>query len=104
MWSDFQRKHSFTNDGFNPTLVGIEHINEFVQLGCRSVGEKKGGQLIHEKLRFLVFLELDQTHGRGKSTGLGLAITKKIIEGHGGVIEVESQVGFGTTFSFDLPL
>jgi len=38
------------------------------------------------------------------STGLGLAITKRIIDAHGGKIEVESHVGRGSTFSLILPL
>ena len=39
-----------------------------------------------------------------KSTGLGLSIVKKIIDAHKGIIEVLSQVGVGSTFSFKLPL
>lgn len=38
------------------------------------------------------------------STGLGLAITKKIIEAHNGTVEVESREGMGSTFRLMLPV
>jgi signal transduction histidine kinase len=34
---------------------------------------------------------------------LGLAISKSIVEAHGGQIVVQSRVGHGTTFTFTLP-
>ncbi|EIQ3825044.1 two-component sensor histidine kinase, partial [Staphylococcus pseudintermedius] len=37
------------------------------------------------------------------SNGLGLAISKSIIERHGGRIEVESKIDHGTTFTIFLP-
>jgi two-component system sensor histidine kinase KdpD len=41
---------------------------------------------------------------RVQGTGMGLAIVKAIVEAHGGRIEVTSQLGHGSVFSFGLPL
>ncbi len=43
------------------------------------------------------------TAGDAQGTGLGLAITQEIVERHGGRLEVESQVGAGSTFRIRLP-
>ena len=43
------------------------------------------------------------TAGDAQGTGLGLAITQEIVERHGGHLDVESQVGAGSTFRIRLP-
>jgi PAS domain S-box-containing protein len=53
---------------------------------------------------FVEFQQLDSGAARRfDGTGLGLALTKKIIEFQGGRIDVESELGVGTTFLVYLP-
>ena len=52
---------------------------------------------------FEMFNQLDHANTRVQGgTGIGLCITKKLVELHGGTVWVESQVNKGSTFSFSL--
>jgi signal transduction histidine kinase len=54
-----------------------------------------------------IFEEFQQSETGGahqEGTGLGLALSKRFVELHGGRIWVESEVGSGSTFTFALPM
>jgi signal transduction histidine kinase len=55
----------------------------------------------HERI-FVIFQTLTERDTL-ESTGVGLAIVKKIVEGQGGTIQVESKEGAGATFRFTWP-
>jgi signal transduction histidine kinase len=82
-----------------------------ISIGCESSKEgwvfsvKDNGPGIdpryHDKI-FVIFQTLNR-RDEMESTGVGLAIVKKIIEDHGGKIWVESQPGEGSNFKFYWP-
>ena len=57
-----------------------------------------------QKRIFERFYKADRTRTSGGGTGLGLAIARHIVEGHGGVIRVESEEGRGALFAFTIPV
>jgi two-component system, NtrC family, sensor kinase len=61
------------------------------------------GAGIPEHIRQRIFDVFFSTKG-SQGTGLGLAVTKKIIEEHGGSIEVQSSEDQGTKFVIRLPI
>jgi two-component system, OmpR family, phosphate regulon sensor histidine kinase PhoR len=50
------------------------------------------------------FYKVDRARVRGGGTGLGLSIARHVVQGHGGRIWAESELGEGSTFLFELPL
>ncbi|MBK9141188.1 MAG: PAS domain S-box protein [Candidatus Melainabacteria bacterium] len=59
----------------------------------------------HRLMIFERFKQVDPAASKGKGNiGLGLAISKAIIDRHGGVIGVDSEPGKGSTFWFTVPL
>jgi signal transduction histidine kinase len=57
----------------------------------------------HMDRLFTKFYRVPGSEQHAQGTGLGLSIVKRIIEGHGGEIRVESVQGEGTTFKIYLP-
>jgi len=61
------------------------------------------GTGIPEESRERIFLLFFSTKGR-RGTGIGLTVTKKVIEEHGGKIWFETKTDEGTRFVIELPL
>jgi len=55
----------------------------------------------HQKEIFDKFYRIDKG---GTGTGLGLYVTKQIIEAHGGVISLKSKIDHGSTFTIKLKI
>lgn len=91
----------YTPDGGH-VLVTLEAIDEDVVLTCTDdgIGISASDQA-HVFEDFFRSADPAATHRSG--TGLGLAIVQRIVDRHGGSIELESTLGSGSTFRVRLP-
>jgi len=81
----------------------VEQQRDQVQL--RVVDTGAGIPLDHQQRIFERFYRTDEARARETGgAGLGLAVVKRILEAHASTIELKSEVGVGSTFSFYLPL
>lgn len=95
---------NFVNNAIKFTTKG--HITIFYcqENGRLKVGVKDTGIGIAEKDRQRIFDRFIKVNDFKQGTGLGLTISKTIIENLGGTIGVDSEEGKGSTFWFTLPL
>ncbi|MEZ5335217.1 MAG: histidine kinase N-terminal 7TM domain-containing protein [Methanolobus sp.] len=69
------------------------------------IDEGEGISKADQQKLFTVFGQLDNANNkRYEGTGLGLAIVKKLVEMHDGMVWVESEIGTGSTFFFEIPV
>ena len=90
---------NYSRDGTEITIEAGQD-GDSVTLKISNHGETIPGEKL-ERI-FEQFYRLDTGRGSG-GAGLGLAIVKNVLELHGGAYGVESALGQGSTFWFELP-
>jgi PAS domain S-box-containing protein len=103
LWNIIGNGIKFTQKGSVTLSISMEDDdNVFFSIADTGIGIRQEDMaVVFEQFR-QVGGELNTSSSGG--TGLGLPISKKLIELHGGKIWVESEVGEGTTFFFTLPI
>ena len=94
----------------NNALDAVEPESGVVSLACAYDPERESVRLrvvdngagMAAATKRQLFEPFHSTKGQ-RGTGLGLVVTKKIVDEHGGTIKVESRKGKGTTFTITLP-
>jgi signal transduction histidine kinase len=83
---------------------GVVTVSAFVDGAWVVVRVRDDGPGVAPELHARLFEPFYSTKEAGRGTGLGLSISRRIVNDHGGSIEVESAPGQGTTFSVRLPV
>jgi signal transduction histidine kinase len=83
---------------------GTIDVSTAVRSGFLAVSVRDTGRGIPHDYLDRIFEPFAQVPGApAGGAGLGLSISRRIVEAHGGQLAVRSQVGRGTTFTFTLP-
>lgn len=86
----------------NKIRVAVQNAPHHLQLSVQDFGP--GIDLPEQEHIFSRFYQIKKPNGNASGLGIGLYISKEIIDRHQGQIWVESSPGKGATFSFKLPL
>ncbi|MFQ5694744.1 MAG: ATP-binding protein [Terriglobia bacterium] len=81
--------------------VRVRAVDDTVE--CRVIDQGPGIAADQRERIFEKFLQLDASGKKKGGTGLGLTIARALVEEHGGKIWVESELGRGSEFVFQLP-
>lgn len=90
----------FNVDG-GAVTIGLDHANDRFRVHISDTGAGIGAE--HISRLFVPFERLGAERAGIEGTGLGLALSKRLVEAMQGEILVESALGSGSTFSIDLP-
>ena len=87
----------------NDVIITTQQVGNFVEYSVRDFGPGISPNNARRVFNKFVQLSVDGKKNKG-GLGLGLAISKEIVQAHGGEIYVESELGSGSRFYFRIPL
>jgi two-component system, chemotaxis family, chemotaxis protein CheY len=95
---------NITSNALDVTEAGgtLTFSSSLAPTGGVEISLQDTGPGIPQELQARVF-EPFFTHGKARGIGLGMAIARRIVEEHGGVIELQSEPGRGARFTLRLP-
>ncbi len=100
--------HNLIGNAIKFTEKGHVHINAEEKNGMLNISITDTGIGIAKDNLENIFKSFEQGDGSTEreygGTGLGLSVSKQLIELHNGKLRVQSQVGKGSTFTFTLPI
>jgi two-component system, OmpR family, sensor kinase len=85
-------------------FISLSKVGDMARIICRDTGPGIPSEDLPHIFERFYRAEKSRTRGKTTGFGLGLSITKWIVEHHSGRIEVDSKEGQGTTFAIWLPL
>lgn len=112
-----QMRQLFQNLIGNALKFHKKNVSPIVKVSARKISAKKGmsaswritvqdnGIGFEEKYNDRIFSVFQRLHGRDsyEGTGIGLAVCRKIVERHNGIIVAKSELDIGSTFIVTLP-
>ncbi len=100
--------HNLISNGIKFTDEGFVKVGAKIQNDMLAITVSDSGKGIPNDQMETIFKAFEQGDGslarEYEGTGLGLSVTKQIVELHGGIIQVQSGHGIGSHFTFTIPL
>ena len=79
-------------------MIGMRTVNNHAEIRITDFGCG-----IADEIKDRIFEPFFTTRTSGEGGGMGLALVKKVLDQHKGHIEVQTEVGMGTTITINLP-
>ena len=99
VWINFISNSIQAMNNKGTLTIAVKNLKNHIQVSITDTGHG-----IPEEIQHKIFEPFFTTKKAGEGTGIGLDIVQRIVEKHNAKLDMESEVGKGTTFSVTLPV